>query len=157
MEQTVGAIWTPSKGVLGGKFGETPLGATGVLHPGMEALIVKEDRRPAGVNESGELWLRGRNIALGYWNNEKADRETFVDGWLHTGDIFRVDEKGFFLYRFQISGDFKLNFCFNSYEERGKDILKVSGMQVSPSEIENVLLAQPDKYIIDASVASTLR
>lgn len=63
----------------------------------MQARIVREDGSEADVNESGELHLRGGNIALGYWNNEKANKETFVDGWLRTGDRFRVDNKGIFL------------------------------------------------------------
>lgn len=58
----------------------------------MEARIVREDGSEAGYNEPGELWLRGMNVALGYYKNPKATGETFVDGWLHTGDKFKVDE-----------------------------------------------------------------
>jgi long-subunit acyl-CoA synthetase (AMP-forming) len=66
--------------------------------PGMEARIVRDDGSEADVDEVGELYLRGPNIALGYWNNEKATRETFVkDGWLRTGDRFKVDKDGNFL------------------------------------------------------------
>lgn len=50
------------------------------------------------VNEPGELWLRSKNVSLGYWNNPKANRETFVGGWLRTGDRFRYDEEGYFWY-----------------------------------------------------------
>ena len=50
------------------------------------------------VNEPGELWLKSKNIALGYWNNPKANRETFVGGWLRTGDRFRCDEGGCFWF-----------------------------------------------------------
>jgi long-subunit acyl-CoA synthetase (AMP-forming) len=63
----------------------------------MEARIVREDGSDADINESGELYLRGGNIALGYWNNEKANKETFVDGWLRTGDRFRRNSTGNFL------------------------------------------------------------
>ena len=62
----------------------------------MEARIVREDGSDADTSEPGELWLKGGNIALGYWNNEKANRETFVDGWLKTGDLFLVDGDGTF-------------------------------------------------------------
>lgn len=68
--------------------------------PGIEARILRDDGSDAGVNEIGELFLKGHVIALGYWNNDKANKETFVNGWLRTGDRFRVDEEGYFLYGF---------------------------------------------------------
>ncbi|KAJ7061868.1 hypothetical protein C8F01DRAFT_943051, partial [Mycena amicta] len=88
------------------------------------------------INEPGELWLRGPSICLGYWNNPAANEATFVDGWLRTGDQFRVDEKGFFFFA-----------------DRAKDTLKISGIQVSPKEIEDVLLAHPSKLITDVAGA----
>ena len=69
----------------------------GVLLPSMEARVVRDDGSDADVNEVGELYLKGHNLALGYWNNEKATRETFVDGWLRTGDKFRVTDEGYFM------------------------------------------------------------
>jgi len=67
----------------------------------MEARIIVEDDgtpdgTPAVLNQVGNLWLRGGNVALGYWNNKQATKETFVDGWLKTGDKFWVDEDGYF-------------------------------------------------------------
>ena len=59
--------------------------------------MVRDDGSDADVNEVGELYLKGHNLALGYWNNEKATRETFIDGWLRTGDKFRVNDEGCFL------------------------------------------------------------
>ena len=82
----------PITGALGGKLQRIPE-STGVLSPGLEARIVREDGSEADFNEPGELWLRGNNISPGYWNNAKATNETFVDGWLRTGDKFRIDEK----------------------------------------------------------------
>ncbi|PFH48611.1 hypothetical protein AMATHDRAFT_149489 [Amanita thiersii Skay4041] len=134
-ECSISAVTQPHPGTLGGR-GKKVLGTTGILLPGMEARIVREDGSGADVDEVGELWLKGPNIALGYWNNEKANRETFVDGWLHTGDRFRVDKDGYFFYA-----------------DRAKDTLKVSGAQVSPVEIENVLLLHPQRIIQDATVA----
>ena len=64
----------------------------------MEARIIRQDGTDADINELGELWLRGDNITTGYWKNNKANKETFKDGWLRTGDYFRVDEKGYFWY-----------------------------------------------------------
>ena len=68
-----------------------------MLSPGIEARVVRDDGSAADVNEVGELYLKGHNLSLGYWNNEKATRETFIDGWLRTGDKFRVNDEGYFL------------------------------------------------------------
>lgn len=66
----------------------------GVLYPGMEARLLREDGSEADFNEVGELYVRGGSVALGYWNDEKATQETFINGWLRTGDRFRMDENG---------------------------------------------------------------
>jgi long-subunit acyl-CoA synthetase (AMP-forming) len=87
----------PLTGMLGGKLQRIP-GCSGVLVAGMEARIVREDGTEADFNEVGELWLRGDNVSMGYWNNTKATTETFVNGWLRTGDQFRIDEKENFWY-----------------------------------------------------------
>ncbi|KDR83116.1 hypothetical protein GALMADRAFT_238939 [Galerina marginata CBS 339.88] len=146
-EGTIAAISHPLTGMLGGKLKKIP-GCTGVLLPGMEARLLKTaDALPpsspdeisdadSAVNEPGDLWLRAGNVALGYWNNPKANSETFIGGWLRTGDRFRCDAEG--------------NFWF---ADRAKDTLKVSGAQVSPVEIEDCLLAHPAGIITDATVA----
>ncbi|KAI0640953.1 acetyl-CoA synthetase-like protein [Trametes meyenii] len=133
-EVTIAAIRTPPEA-----FGGPKPGSTGVLIPGMEAKIVKEDGSLAGPNEPGELWLSGGNVAMGYWRNPDATRATFVDGWVRTGDCFRVDADQ----------------CF-FFVERTKDVLKVSGAQVSPTELENALLAHPGGFIRDVAVAGVL-
>ncbi|KAG6852118.1 hypothetical protein C0991_002977, partial [Blastosporella zonata] len=125
----------PFPGILGGKGKHVP-GSTGILLPGMEGRIVRDDGTEADWNEPGELYLKSDNVAMGYWNNEKATQETFVDGWLHTGDKFTVNEEGYFFFA-----------------DRAKDTLKVSGIQVSPVEIENALLAEPQHLISDVTVA----
>lgn len=92
----------PLDGTLGGKLKRIS-GSAGVLLPGMEARLLKHaDALPPSTehekdidcsfNEEGELWLRSPNIALGYWNNPKANNETFIGGWLRTGDRFRIDD-----------------------------------------------------------------
>ncbi|KAF7296989.1 hypothetical protein MIND_00931200 [Mycena indigotica] len=134
-EGTLAATCRVPPGLFGNKG--TPVGSQGMLLPGIDARLVLEDgKSDAAVNEVGELWLRGPSICLGYWNNPSANASTFVDGWLRTGDQFRMDEEGFFFFA-----------------DRGKDTLKVSGIQVSPKEIEDVLLAHPDKLVTDVSVA----
>src|ERR1019366_2152090 len=52
-------------------------------------------RRGPGPNLVGELWIKGPNIVRGYWNKPEATAASFTRGWLHSGDIARVDEEGF--------------------------------------------------------------
>ena len=70
--------------------------SVGMLFPGVEARVLREDGSEADVNEVGELYVRSECVALGYWNDEKATREAFVDGWVRTGDLVRVDQDGCF-------------------------------------------------------------
>jgi len=86
----------PLPGILNGRVKDKS-DSVGILYPGIEARIVRPDGSLAGLNEPGELHLRGPAMALGYKGNEKATRETFVDGWLHTGDRLRIDEDGVLL------------------------------------------------------------
>ncbi|KAH8998400.1 hypothetical protein EDB92DRAFT_1164251 [Lactarius akahatsu] len=128
-------ICSPAPGMFGGRIEEIR-GMTGILLPYMEARLLREDGSDADYDEVGELLLRAPTVALGYLNNEKATKETFVDGWLHTGDRFYVDKQERFFY-----------------VDRIKDILKVSGKQVSPTEIEDTILEHPSQLITDVAVA----
>ncbi|GJE91624.1 acetyl-CoA synthetase-like protein [Phanerochaete sordida] len=131
-EVTLGIARKPPNGI----FGLTvPDSTCGLIYPSVEVRTVREDGSEADVDEPGELWVKAPVVALGYYGNEQATRETFVGGWLRTGDWMRIDKDGF-LY----------------FVERKKDTLKVGGAQVSPSEIENVLHAHPDRLISDACV-----
>ncbi|KAN0129536.1 hypothetical protein V8E53_012718 [Lactarius tabidus] len=134
-EITFAAIALPVPGMFGGRI-EPARGSTGILLPYLEARIVREDGSDADYGEVGELFLRSPTIALGYLNNEKATKATFVDGWLHTGDRFYVDKQERFFY-----------------VDRIKDILKISGQQVSPTEIEDTMLEHPSQLINDVAVA----
>ena len=78
----------PAPGYLGRP---TPPGTCGILVPGVEVRIVREDGTDVALHEPGELWVRGTNVVPGYYKNEKATKETFVDGWLHTGDKMYTD------------------------------------------------------------------
>ena len=82
--------------IISGKTDYRFVDSVGMLFPGVEAHIVREDGSEADVNEVGELYVRSECVALGYWNDEKATREGFVDGWLRTGDSVRVDQDGCF-------------------------------------------------------------
>jgi len=91
-----------------------------VLHT--EVRIVRPDGSDAEVGELGELWVKGPNITPGYWNRPDANRSSFTDGWLHTGDATRVDEDGFYYI-----------------VDRWKDMYISGGENVYPAEVENVL------------------
>lgn len=85
---------------------------------------------PDGVelpaNQVGELWARGPMIVKGYWNKPEATAATFVDGWVRTGDLARLDEEGF---------------CF--IVDRAKDMVIRGGENIYSSEVENVLYDHP--------------
>ncbi|KAG9316024.1 hypothetical protein JVU11DRAFT_3686 [Chiua virens] len=134
-ECTSSVALKPVPGMLDGKA-KNVSGSAGILMPGLEARVVREDGQLASMNEVGELHVRGGSVSLGYLLNQKATDETFKDGWLHTGDRIRIDADGV-LY----------------FEDRAKDTLKISGMQVSPMEIEETLLRHPGKFIVDVTVA----
>ena len=78
------------------------------------------------VGEVGELWARGPQIVKGYWNRPDATAETFVDGWVRTGDLARVDDEGF---------------CF--IVDRAKDMIIRGGENIYSSEVENILYEHP--------------
>lgn len=79
-------------------------GSAGQLNPGVVARVVKPDGSLAGFNEPGELRVKSPSLALGYWNNKEATNETFVDGWLCTGDevIIREDNELFVIDRLKV-------------------------------------------------------
>ncbi|MGZ7031758.1 MAG: AMP-binding protein, partial [Thermoanaerobaculia bacterium] len=81
----------------------------------------------------GEMWIRGPHVSRGYWNNEAATAESYVDGWFRTGDLARRDEEGFFY----IAG-------------RRKEMFITGGVNVYPAEIEAELVAHPE--VTDAAV-----
>lgn len=91
-----------------------------VLHT--EVRIVRPDGSDAGVDELGELWVRGPNVTPGYWNRPDANTSSFTDGWLHTGDATRVDADGFYYI-----------------VDRWKDMYISGGENVYPAEVESVL------------------
>jgi long-chain acyl-CoA synthetase len=89
--------------------------------------------RELPVGEVGELWVKGPMVVKGYWNNTGASARTFVDGWLRTGDVARVDEEGF---------------CY--IVDRAKDMLIRGGENIYCIEVENVLYEHP--AVMDAAL-----
>lgn len=106
--------------------GDVKLGSLGRIVPGYEAQIVDPAGRPVPDGEPGRLRIRGGSTALCYWGDKPKSRATFQGEWCTTADIFRRDAGGYYWY-----------------EGRDDDLLKVSGIWVSPLEIENVLLEHP--------------
>jgi benzoate-CoA ligase len=104
--------------------GDVKLGSLGRVVPGYEAVIVDAEGCAVADGEPGRLRVRGGSTALCYWGDKQKSRETFQGEWCTSADIFRRDAQGYFYY-----------------EGRDDDLLKVSGIFVSPLEIENVLLA----------------
>lgn len=109
-------------------------GSSGVLLPNCLARIVDLEGDDVETGKEGELWAKGPHIMIGYLNNDKATPETIdKDGWLHTGDIARIDADGnLFIV------------------DRLKELIKYKGFQVPPAELEALLLTHP--AIADAAV-----
>jgi acyl-CoA synthetase (AMP-forming)/AMP-acid ligase II len=109
--------------------------ASRIVNPETGAEI---DFPTAGLSETGELWFKGPNVMAGYLNNDEATAETIdADGWLHTGDLARVDANG----------------CVYIVD-RLKELIKYKGYQVPPAELEAVLLSHPS--IADAAVVGVV-
>lgn len=106
------------------------LGSSGYLVANMDLKICDDDGNEMPIGEKGEITVRGENIMLGYWKNEKATAETLKDGWLHTGDMGYMDKDGF-LY---VLGRFKSLLIGND------------GEKYSPESIEEAIVEQ-SKYI----------
>jgi acyl-CoA synthetase (AMP-forming)/AMP-acid ligase II len=120
-----------------------PLSSCGWTVPNAVSKIVSEagveiDPPASGLSETGELWFKGPNVMAGYLGNDEATRETVDDeGYLHTGDVARVDSTG----------------CVYIVD-RLKELIKYKGYQVPPAELEAVLLTHPD--IADAAVIGVI-
>ena len=105
------------------------LGSIGIGLPGVECRIAAADdaRRTVASAGVGELLVRGPIVMKGYYGNEAATREAIEpDGWLHTGDLARMDEEGYI-----------------SIVDRKKDMILTAGYNVYPAEIERVIAAHP--------------
>ncbi len=108
-------------------------GTSGRPVPGYECRVVDEDGRDVRRGELGELWVRGPSAAEGYWCQREKSRRTFLGEWTRTGDRYRVDEEGWY-----------------HYAGRADDMFKVSGIWVSPFEVESALMAHP--AVLEAAV-----
>jgi long-chain acyl-CoA synthetase len=116
-----------------GKDYEVRPDSCGAPAPAMDFKIVGANGETLGPNEVGELWAKGPNITKAYWNKPEATAKTFIDGWVVTGDIGRIDEEGFLFLL-----------------DRAKDMLIRGGENIYCIEVESALYDH--HTIMDAAV-----
>lgn len=112
-------------------------GTSGKPVPGYDAVILDENGRRVPNGEAGELVVRGPSAAEGYWHQRDKSRQTFRGEWTHTGDTYIRDQDGYY------------RFC-----GRTDEMLKVSGVWVSPFEVEEALVSHP--AVLEAAVVGAL-
>ncbi|HKB62885.1 MAG TPA: benzoate-CoA ligase family protein [Burkholderiales bacterium] len=108
-------------------------GTTGKPVPGYELRLVDEHGNPVKQGEMGELQISGPTSAACYWNNHEKSRNTFMGGWTKSGDKYSLDKDGYYVYG-----------------GRSDDMLKVSGIYVSPAEVEAALITH--EAVLEAAV-----
>ncbi|WP_420547581.1 class I adenylate-forming enzyme family protein [Curvivirga sp.] len=106
---------------------EERLASVGFSNQAIEVMIGDEDGNPVGLDETGEIMVRGEAVMLGYWQNPEATAKTIRDGWLYTGDMGAMNEQGFI-----------------TLKDRSKDVIISGGSNIYPREVEEVLLSHPD-------------
>ena len=106
--------------------GRRKLGSVGPPLPGYEVRILDEDDREVPPGERGEICCRSAGVMLGYWNSPEATAEALRGGWLHTGDIGRLDEDGYLWV-----------------VDRKKDLIIRGGFNVFPRDVEDTLAEHP--------------
>jgi benzoate-CoA ligase family protein len=103
--------------------GDVRYGSSGRLLRGYEARLIDHEGETTPTGDAGNLWIRGGSAATRYWQRPETSAETFVDGWVRTGDLYATDADGFWWH-----------------QGRSDDCFKPTGQWVSPIEVENVLL-----------------
>ena len=121
---------------LSNRPGDIRYGTTGKPVPGYEVELRGEDGRPIADGEVGDLYIHGPSAALMYWNNREKTRDTFLGGWTKSGDKYVRDADGYY-----------------TYAGRSDDMLKVSGIYVSPFEVEATLMQHA--AVLEAAVIGT--
>jgi long-chain acyl-CoA synthetase len=114
--------------VTSGTGFDAPEGSIGVPLPGLRVRLVDAGGDDALVGDAGEIWVQGPNVFAGYWEDPEATAGALTDdGWLRTGDVAVVDDDGFLFL-----------------VDRVKDLIIVSGFNVYPAEVEEVLVRHKD-------------
>ncbi len=106
--------------------GSGKIGTIGMPLPSTDMRIVDDNGNPVGIDETGEIQIKGPQVMKGYYNRAEATAEVIKDGWMCTGDIGSMDETGYF-----------------KIIDRKKDMILVSGFNVYPNEIEDVVAMHP--------------
>jgi benzoate-CoA ligase len=117
--------------------GATKYGTTGKPVPGYELKLIDDHGQAVAAGEMGELIIRGPTSAIMYWNNREQSRRAFMGEWTRSGDKYLQDEDGYYVY------------C-----GRNDDMLKVSGLYVSPFEVEGALQTHDD--VLECAVVAWL-
>lgn len=120
---------------LSNRPGDIVYGSSGTAVPGYEVRLVGEDGENVGLNEVGELLVRGASAAKCYWNRLEKSRSTFEGHWTRTGDKYECNAEGRYIY------------C-----GRTDDMFKVSGIWVSPFEVEQALIDHP--AVLEAAIVA---
>ena len=118
---------------LSNRHGDVKYGTSGKPVHGYTLEIRGEDGMSCGAGEEGVLWVRGTTACTGYWNNREKSLETFHGAWTRTGDRYIRDDDGYY-----------------TYSGRADDMLKVSGIWVSPFEVESALASH--EAVLEAAV-----
>lgn len=118
---------------LSNRPGDVCYGTTGKPVPGYALRIVDDEGKPVAQGQIGELQISGPTCATTYWNNREKSRDTFHGPWTRSGDKYSLNENGCYVYA-----------------GRSDDMLKVSGMYVSPIEVESALITHP--AVLEAAV-----
>jgi benzoate-CoA ligase len=113
--------------------GKVRYGTTGWPVPGYDIELRSDDGQPVPDGETGDLFIKGPSAALLYWGNREKSRETFQGGWTKSGDKYVRNPDGTY-----------------TYSGRSDDMLKVSGIYVSPFEVESTLVQHP--AVLEAAV-----
>lgn len=106
--------------------GPDKIGSIGIPFPSTYVRIIDDEGNAVPVGQQGELIVKGPQVMQGYWQRPDETANVLKDGWLHTGDIARMDEDGYFYI-----------------VDRKKDMVLVSGFNVYPTEVEDVLAKHP--------------
>lgn len=120
--ETIGATETVH-GFLTNRLDSFNPESSGQVTPGYEVKLIDDEGNEFKGAGKGRIWVKGGSTFKRYWNNPEATNKTIVNGWIGTGDLYNCDDQGFYYF-----------------EGRGDDMIKVSGLWVSPVDVEQILI-----------------